>query len=72
MSAKRYQFKVIETETSAELETRLQEAGAQQWCAVGYGVTPEGRRTVLMQRKVKMHGHHQHRTGRHGTPPVAG
>jgi uncharacterized membrane protein YcaP (DUF421 family) len=62
MSHKRYQFKVIEATDAAELETRLREAGSQQWSAVGYGVLPDGRRSVLMERKVKIHHkkHHQH------------
>ncbi len=63
MSAKRYQFKLIEAADAAELETRLRDAGAQQWSAVGYGVLPDGRRSVLMERKVKLHRHksrHQH------------
>jgi hypothetical protein len=62
MSAKRYQFKVIEAADPAELETRLREAGARMWSAVGYGVLPDGRRSVLLERKVKMHRHsHHHR-----------
>jgi uncharacterized membrane protein YcaP (DUF421 family) len=55
MSHKRYQFKLIEAADAAELETRLREAGSQQWSAVGYGVLPDGRRSVLMERKVKGH-----------------
>ena len=55
MSHKRYQFKLIEAADAAELETRLKEAGSQQWSAVGYGVLPDGRRSVLMERKVKIH-----------------
>ncbi len=60
MSSKRYQFKLIEAADAAELESRLKEAGAQQWSAVGYGVLPDGRRSVLMERKTKIHhrGHH--------------
>jgi hypothetical protein len=62
MSAKRYQFKVVEAADSAELETRLREAGARMWSAVGYGVLPDGRRSVLLERKVKMHHRsHHHR-----------
>ena len=57
MSHKKYQFKLIEAADPAELETRLKEAGSQQWAAVGYGVLPDGRRSVLMERKVKMHSH---------------
>lgn len=57
MSHKRYQFKVIEAADAADLETRLREAGSQQWSAVGYGVLPDGRRSVLMERKVKIHTH---------------
>jgi uncharacterized membrane protein YcaP (DUF421 family) len=55
MSHKRYQFKLIEAADASELETRLREAGSQQWSAVGYGVLPDGRRSVLMERKVKGH-----------------
>ncbi len=65
MSHKRYQFKVIEAADAGELETRLKEAGSQQWSAVGYGVLPDGRRSVLMERKVKIHSHrHEHREPR--------
>jgi hypothetical protein len=60
MSAKRYQFKVIEAADPAELETRLREAGARMWAAVGYGVLPDGRRSVLLERKVKMHHRRSH------------
>jgi hypothetical protein len=63
MSHKRYQFKLIEAADAAELETRLKEAGSQQWSAVGYGVLPDGRRSVLMERKTKLHrrkSHHDH------------
>ena len=68
MSSKRDQFKVIEATDPAELETRLKEAGSQQWSAVGYGVLPDGRRSVLMERKVKVrhHGHHRDHDHRHG------
>jgi hypothetical protein len=59
MSHKRYQFKLIEAADAAELETRLREAGGQQWSAVGYGVLPDGRRSVLMERKVKVHTRHR-------------
>ena len=55
MSHKRYQYKLIEAANAAELETRLKEAGVQQWSAVGYGVLPDGQRSVLMERKVKTH-----------------
>jgi uncharacterized membrane protein YcaP (DUF421 family) len=55
MSHKRYQFKVIEAADAAELETQLRDAGARQWSAVGYGVLPDGRRSVLLERKVKVH-----------------
>lgn len=61
MSSKRYQFKVIEAADAAELETRLREAGSQQWSAVGYGVLPDGRRSVLMERKTKIHHLSHHR-----------
>jgi hypothetical protein len=63
MSAKRYQFKVIEASDAAELEGALRAAGAQMWSAVGYGVLPDGRRSVLMERKVKVH-HHKRRDNR--------
>ena len=60
MSHKRYQFKLLEAADVAELETKLREAGTRQWSAVGYGVLPDGRRSVLLERKVKVrHGHHQ-------------
>ncbi len=59
MSHKRYQFKLVEAADAAELETRLKEAGSQQWSAVGYGVLPDGRRSVLLERKVKVHSHRQ-------------
>ena len=67
MSAKNYQFKLIEAGDAAELEIALREAGSQQWSAVGYGVLPDGRRSVLMERKVKVHhrGRHHHPQG-HG------
>jgi hypothetical protein len=58
MSHKRYQFKLIESADAAELETKLREAGSQMWSAVGYGVLPDGRRSVLMERKTKIHSHH--------------
>jgi uncharacterized membrane protein YcaP (DUF421 family) len=64
MSHKRYQFKLIEAADAAELETRLREAGSQQWSAVGYGVLPDGRRSVLMERKVKGHTHRHRDDGR--------
>ncbi len=64
MSSKRYQFKLIEAADAGELETQLREAGGQQWSAVGYGVLPDGRRSVLMERKVKTH-HHGHRQPDH-------
>jgi uncharacterized membrane protein YcaP (DUF421 family) len=65
MSSKRYQFKLIEAKDAAELESKLREAGSQQWSAVGYGVLPDGQRSVLMERKVKIH-HQKHRDhGRH-------
>jgi hypothetical protein len=57
MSHKRYQFKLVEAADAAELEGRLKEAGSQQWSAVGYGVLPDGRRSVLLERKVKVHSH---------------
>lgn len=59
MSHKRYQFKLIEAADAADLEARLKEAGSQQWSAVGYGVLPDGRRSVLMERKVKVRTHRQ-------------
>jgi hypothetical protein len=60
MSHKRYQFKVIEATDAAELETQLKEAGRQQWSAVGYGVLPDGRRSVLLERKTKIHTQRHH------------
>jgi hypothetical protein len=65
MSSKRYQFKLIEAADAAELETRLREAGSQQWSAVGYGVLPDGRRSVLMERKTKIHHRSHHRDHEH-------
>jgi hypothetical protein len=66
MSHKRYQFKLIEAAEAAELESLLKEAGSQQWSAVGYGVLPDGRRSVLMERKSKVHSsrHHGHKHDR--------
>ena len=65
MSHKRYQFKVIEAANAAELETKLREAGTKQWSAVGYGVLPDGQRSVLLERKLKIrnrqHSHHDDR-----------
>ncbi len=60
MSRKRYQFKLIEAADAAELETKLRDAGTKLWSAVGYGVLPDGHRSVLMERKIKVrhHGHH--------------
>ena len=70
MSHKRYQFKLVEAADAAELETRLKDAGSQQWSAVGYGVLPDGRRSVLMERKVKIHTpRHRDEDRRHA--PVA-
>ena len=61
MSAKRYQFKVVEAGDAAELEAQLREAGNRMWSAVGYGVLPDGRRSVLLERKLKIrHGHRHH------------
>jgi uncharacterized membrane protein YcaP (DUF421 family) len=68
MSSKRYQFKVVESGDSAELETLLRQAGSQQWSAVGYGILPDGRRSVLLERKVKVHHqkhHDRHRRHQH-------
>jgi hypothetical protein len=64
MSAKRYQFKLVEAGDAVELETALREAGSQQWSAVGYGVLPDGRRSVLMERKVKLHHRRHHHQSR--------
>ena len=61
MSAKRYQFKLIEAADAPELETKLREAGTRMWSAVGYGVLPDGRRSVLLERKVKMRRHSHNR-----------
>ncbi len=60
MSAKRYQFKVIEAADAPELEKLLREAGARMWSAVGYGVLPDGRRSVLLERKVKIRDRRSH------------
>ena len=64
MSAKRYQFKIIEAVDAAELEAQLREAGNKLWSAVGYGVLPDGRRSVLLERKLKVRHerreHHRH------------
>jgi len=61
MSHKRYQFKVIEAADAAELEAKLREAGTRLWSAVGYGVLPDGRRSVLLERKLKIRNkHHSH------------
>lgn len=60
MSAKRYQFKVVEAPDAAELEAQLREAGTRLWSAVGYGVLPDGRRSVLLQRKLKVRHDRRH------------
>jgi hypothetical protein len=61
MSAKRYQFKVVEAADAAELEAQLRDAGTRMWSAVGYGVLPDGRRSVLLERKLKIRNrHHDH------------
>ena len=63
MSAKRFQFKVVEAADAAELEAQLREAGNRMWSAVGYGVLPDGRRSVLLERKLKIRHdrrHHHH------------
>jgi len=60
MSAKRYQFKVVEAADPAELEAQLREAGSRMWSAVGYGVLPDGRRSVLLERKLKIRHHRHH------------
>jgi hypothetical protein len=65
MSSKHCQFKVIEAGDPAELEARLREAGSQQWSAVGYGVLPDGQRSVLMKRKIKVHRHGRHHDREH-------
>ena len=69
MSSKRYQYKLIETADVAELEGQLKDAGTRQWSAVGYGVLPDGRRSVLMERKVKVHDRHRHHRQSHGASP---
>ena len=62
MSSKRYQYKVVEAADPAELETQLRDLGTKMWAAVGYGVLPDGRRSVLMERKIKIrHNHHRDR-----------
>ena len=58
MSHKRYQFKLIEAKDAAELEGKLREAGTRLWSAVGYGVLPDGQRSVLLERKIKVHNRH--------------
>ena len=58
MSHKRYQFKLVEAADAAELETKLREAGVRLWSAVGYGVLPDGRRSVLLERKIKVRSDH--------------
>ena len=60
MSHKRYQFKLIEAADAAELEGKLREAGTRQWSAVGYGVLPDGQRSVLLERKLKIRNRHHH------------
>lgn len=60
MSAKRYQFKVVEAADAAELETLLRDAGNKLWSAVGYGVLPDGRRSVLLERKLKIRHDRRH------------
>jgi hypothetical protein len=54
MSHKRYQYKLIEADDATQLETKLRDAGTKLWSAVGYGVLPDGRRSVLMERKLKI------------------
>lgn len=71
MSAKRYQFKLIEAADAPELETKLREAGTRMWSAVGYGVLPDGRRSVLLERKVKMRHRHSHHRDDHRISAVA-
>jgi hypothetical protein len=60
MSHKRYQFKLIEAADAAELEGKLREAGTRQWSAVGYGILPDGQRSVLLERKLKIRNRHHH------------
>jgi hypothetical protein len=60
MSHKRYQFKLIEAADAAELEGKLRDAGTRLWSAVGYGVLPDGSRSVLLERKIKVRRHHHH------------
>lgn len=54
MSQKRYQFKLIEAADAAELTRQLSDAGTKLWSAVGYNVLPDGRRSVLLERKIKL------------------
>lgn len=54
MSRRGYEFRLIEAQDPAELIAQLVEAGSERWSAVGYGVLPDGRRSVLMERKVKV------------------
>lgn len=57
MSRKGYQFRLIEAADPAELVALLLEAGSDRWSAVGYGILPDGRRSVLMERKAKHEKH---------------
>lgn len=69
MSHKRYQYKLVEAPDAGEFETRLKEAGIQQWSAVGYGVLPDGSRSALMERKTKVHA--RRHKAHHEPAPVA-
>ena len=72
MSAKRYQFKIIEAADAAELEAQLREAGNTLWSAVGYGVLPDGRRSVLLERKLKIRNDRRDHHHRHQSDEVVG
>jgi hypothetical protein len=69
MSAKRYQFKVIEAADAVELEAQLREAGSRMWSAVGYGVLPDGRRSVLLERKLKIRHRRDHHRDHYESEP---
>ena len=51
MSAKHYEYRVVEVTELAEMERQLTALGSDGWAAVGYGVLPSGQRSVLLSRK---------------------
>jgi hypothetical protein len=69
MSHKRYHYKLIESADAGEFEAQLKEAAVQQWAAVGYGILPDGKRSALLERKTKLHGHKQKHHD-HGDAPA--